>query len=112
MNIEEYWVEIATLFFAVIALILSLVLHNPIASTITVLLSGFIAGRVFFLKFRKQLIFPFIIIIVGFLVGFLVGSFWTSRALLLIIFGVSWWGSYELHEKKYIPILKKADFDK
>ena len=109
---DERWVETFALFFIVIGFIFSVILRNAFFSHITVIIAGIVAGRVFYLKRFKEPIFPFVIIIIGFLLGYVIGSFSASRFVTFIFFVLSFIGSYYLHMKKIITIFKNKNFIK
>lgn len=108
----ESWAESLALLFVIMGFILSVLLTNPTFSYITVALSGFIAGRIFYIKHYKEPIFPFILAIIGFLLGYLLGGFWINRVAVLIFFIAATWLSYYLHTKKILVIFKSQGFVK
>ena len=112
IKIDEQWVETFALFFIVLGFVLSILIKNTNLIYLTSLIAGFVAGRVFYLKRFKEPIFPFVIIIIGFLVGYVIGSFSASRVVNLILFALSFAGSYYLHMKKIITIFKSESFIK
>ena len=109
---DENWAETVTLFFAVLGFILSVTLQSVLFSYISIILAGFIAGRSFYIRRFREPILPFVFIILGFLVGYLAGSFWVSRAWLLVAFTLSFGLSYYLHLKKIFIIFKSERFIK
>lgn len=107
---NEYWVETFAIGFILIAFILAVLLANSIAVYITAVFSGFTAARVFYFRRFKEPIFPFIIIIIGFLIGYVMGSFSANRLITLVFFVLAYAGSYYLHQKKIIVIFKSESF--
>jgi hypothetical protein len=112
MKVEEQWVETIAVLLLVSGFIISVLLKNPMVSYASVFLSGFIAGRIYYFKKQKEPIFPFILIISGFLVGYLIGNFWVSRTLTIIFFAIGFGLSYYLHVKKIFVIFKNENFVK
>ena len=112
MKLEEQWAESLAVFFVVLGFIISVLLQSVIFSYISIILAGFLAGRVFYIKRYKEPLFPFVLIIVGFLVGYLVGGFWVSRILSLILFAAALIVSYQLHVKKILVIFKSEKYHK
>jgi len=108
----EHWAEAFALFFLILGLLLAVGLRNPFFSYLTVLLSGALAGRIFYQKRCTEPILPFILVIIGFLVGYLLGSFWTSRILSLLLFAGGFILSYYLHKKEIFVIFKSRGFIK
>jgi len=107
---KEEWVEVLSAFFVVLGFILSILLQSPGFSYITIILSGLMAGRVYYTKRYKEPILPSILIIAGFLVGYLIGSIWISRFWVLVFFLAAFYLSYYLHLKKILVIFKSEDF--
>lgn len=108
----EEWAEAGGLFFMVLGFVLSVLLMVPVLSYISVIIAGFLAGRIYYIKRYSQPIFPFIIMICGFLLGYLLGGFWINRLLVIVLFLGCWWGSYYLHLKKILVIFKSQNFIK
>lgn len=109
-EIDTQWPELFSLAFITLGFILSILLLNPILSYLAILSSGCIAGRTFFLKRHKEPIFPFILIIVGFLLGYVLGSFWANRLFIIIFFVIGFYLSYYLHMKKFFAIFKSQSY--
>jgi ABC-type spermidine/putrescine transport system permease subunit I len=112
MKLESGWAEIFALFFLLGGFYLSVLLHNPIYSYITIFLSGFIAARFFYFRRYAEPIFPFVLIIAGFLLGYLIGSIWVSRLFVLVFFVLGYGLSYYLHQKKILGKFKSELFVK
>ncbi len=112
MKIEEYWVETLTMVFILVGFVISLLLVSHSIAYFIVLLSGFLAGRIFYMKRFKEPIFPFVVMIVGFLFGYLLGGFGMSKVWIVVLFLVSWGISYYLHKAKIIKIFKSKNFIK
>ena|SRR3989338_3558252 len=107
---EEQWAEALSLFFLFIGFIVAVLLQSAFLSYLSVLLAGFMAGRILYSKRHHQPILPFVLMIVGFLVGYLVGNFWASRFWTLVFFCFGYVVSYYLHEKKILVIFKSESF--
>ncbi|MBU0460107.1 MAG: hypothetical protein KKH52_02325 [Nanoarchaeota archaeon] len=112
LKVEERWMEELFLVFLVVGFILSVLLNNAVLSYLCVLFGGAVAGRIYYFKYQKEPIFPFILIIIGFLLGYLIGSIWTSRVLAFIFFGIGFGISYYLHLKKILVRFKSKSFVK
>jgi len=74
---------------------------SAVISYIVVFLSGMIGGRLLYER-KKKLIFPYYIIIVGFLIGYVIGTFYGSRQIIVVLFILGILLSYHLHNKGYI----------
>jgi len=108
----EEWPEALTMVFIVLGFALAILLQSPAFAYFTTIISGALAGRVFYFKRFKEPIFPFIMIIAGFLVGYIVGSFWVNRMAVFMLFALAFIGMYYLHLKKIIGIFKSEEFFK
>ncbi|HIG93892.1 TPA: hypothetical protein HA234_06875 [Candidatus Woesearchaeota archaeon] len=106
------WAELLMLVLIALGFVLSVLLQNASFSYTTILLAGFLAGRIYYLKRFTEPILPFILMIVGFLVGYLIGNFWVSRIWIVILFMLGLGFSYYLHLKKIIVIFKSENFFK
>ncbi len=111
-ELQEEWAELSALFFVVLGFMISVLLRTPAISYLAVLLSGFLAGRICFIERYKQPLFPFILVILGFLTGYVAGSFWTSRFGTIIFFVAGAFVSYRLHKKGIVGTFKNKDFIK
>ncbi len=112
LKLEEQWVEVIALFFTVVGFILAIVLQTALFSYLSLLIAGFLAGRLYYVKRYKEPIFPFVLLMVGFLVGFLLGGFWVNRVWAMVIFTACWLLSYYLHLKEILVIFKSQRFIK
>lgn len=112
MKLEEQWAEALALLFLVLGFFLAVALQSPLFSYVTIFLSGLMAGRVYYIRRYKEPIFPFVLIILGFLLGYFIGGFWVERVVVLVLFAVSAVLSYQLHLKKVITIFKNEGFVK
>lgn len=109
---EKDWAELFTLSLILLGFFLAILLHSPILSYLFIICAGFLAGRVYYIKRRKEPLLPFVLMILGFLAGYFLGSFWVSRTLIIIFFILSMYISYKLHVKKIITIFKSQNYIK
>jgi len=109
---DEQWAEVLAIFFLALGFIISILLHSALFTFLSVIIAGFLAGRIYYLRRFSEPIFPFVLIIIGFLVGYLLGSFWGSRFWSLVFFAISFGISYYLHLKKFFAIFKSENFIK
>ena len=112
MKLEEQWPELFFVAFIVVGFIIAVALRNSIFSYFSVFCGGFLAARVYYQKKMKEPIFPFILIIIGFLVGYLIGGIWVSRLLILLFFALGFVISFYLHRKKFLVIFKSENYIK
>lgn len=107
---SKKWGEILTLLFLVLGFIISVLLQSALISYLSIVVAGFLAGRIYYIKRYKEPILPFVFIILGFLVGYLIGSIWVNRIMILILFAITFWGSYYLHVHKIVTVYKQEPF--
>lgn len=110
--LQETWAETLAAVLILVGFFVSLLLTNAFLVYAVILLSGFLAGRVFYIKRFKEPVFPFILMIVGFLFGYVLGSVWASRFWTVVFFVIGFAVSYFLHLKKILVIFKKEEFIK
>ena len=98
------WAEIFFLFLIVIGFLISITIRNALLSYVVIFCVGLMGGRLVAKKIKKQPVFPYFLIILGFLVGFLIGTFTikVSRILLILLFVIGGITSYIIHRKGYI----------
>ena len=111
-NLDEQWAEVLTILFLALGFVIAVLLQSALFTFLSVIVAGFLAGRIYFSRRFSEPIFPFVMIIVGFLVGYLLGSIWASRIWILIFFALSFGLSYYLHLKGIFAIFKSEGFVK
>ncbi len=109
---HEEWVQVSATFFLVIGFIIAILSHYALFSYLAIIISGFIAGRLYYLQRFRNPILPSILIITGFVLGYLLGTIWASRVWTLIAFFLAFGISYQLHLKKIITIFKSEHYIK
>ena len=98
------WPEMFFILLIIIGFILSIFIRNAIFSYVIVFAVGLMTGRLIGMRMKKKPMFPYFLIILGFLIGFLLGSFTIqiNRILLIIIFIIGVGISYYVHRKGYL----------
>ncbi len=109
-HLQEQWAETLTVFFLALGFVFAVLLRNDFLSYSSIFLSGSLAGRIYYIKRYKEPIFPFILIIIGFLLGYIIGSVWVSRVAVFLFFVLGFGLSYYLHLKKIFVIFKSENF--
>jgi hypothetical protein len=109
---DEQWAEALTILFLAIGFIIAILLRSAFFTYLAVIICGALAARLYYLRRYSEPVFPFILMIVGFLVGYFLGTFWASRFWILVFFLISFGVSYYLHLKKILVMFKKEDFIK
>ena len=109
---EEQWAEVLTILFLALGFVIAVLLQSALFTFLSVIIAGFLGARVYYMKRFSEPIFPFVLIIIGFLVGYLLGSFWASRLWVLVFFALSFALSYYLHLKGIFVTFKSEKFIK
>ncbi len=112
MFLHESWAETLAVVLVLVGFFISLLLKSAGLVYFVVILAGFLAGRVFYIKRYKEPVFPFILMIVGFLFGYVLGSIWASRFWTTVLFVMGFGVSYFLHLKKILVIFKSEEYIK
>jgi len=95
------WAEFFFFVLMIIGFIISIIAPSAVISYIVVFLSGMIAGRLLYDR-KKKLIFPYYIILIGFIIGYVIGTYYGSRKVVIVLFVLGILLSYHLHNKGYI----------
>jgi len=98
------WAEFFFLVLMLAGFIIALFSPSAFISYIVVFLSGMIGGRLLYLR-KGNLVFPYYIILAGFLLGYLIGTFYGSRKVVIVLFVLGVLFSYHLFNKGYIKDL-------
>jgi hypothetical protein len=109
---ERKWPETISLLLLIVGFLVSALLTSVFLSYLTIFLSGFFAGRVYYDKKHSDPIFPFVLMIVAFIVGYWAGAIFVNRFWVLIFFSIGFGISYYLHLKKILVIFKSENFVK
>ena len=65
---DEQWVEVFALVFIVLGFMIAVLLQNPLWSYASVFCSGFVGGRVYYLKRYHEPILFFLVLVLRFLI--------------------------------------------
>lgn len=109
---KEQWPELFTFVFLILGFVIAVLLRNAFWSYLSVFMSGFVAGRVYYLKHATEPLLPFLLMMSGFLLGYFLGAVWINRIFVLVLFLLGGALSYYLHLKKIIVIFKNEPFIK
>ena len=104
------YAEILAGIFLFLGFFISTSTVNPVFGVISIFIAGFIAGRVYYFKRKKDPILPYILVIAGFVVGFLMGNIWSSRLIVLLFFAIGFGLSYWLYMKNILVSFKSENF--
>jgi len=95
------WAELFAFLVLIIGFIISILIQNKVFNGIVAFLVGFGSGRLIFTQRRKGM-FPYFLVIIGFLLGFMLGSYYMNRGIILILFVSAIIISYYIHSKGYL----------
>lgn len=102
---EFYWKNWAEVFFVLLLLIgflASITVRNVAVGYIIILCAGLMAGRVFAQTVKRQPLFPYFLIILGFLIGYLLGAYYLNKKIIILLFVIGIILSYIIHKKGWI----------
>ncbi len=103
-SVYKDWAEIVSLFLLILGFFLSVSSESTLVTYIILTLCGFLVGRIYYFR-RRNIKFPFYLIIAFFLIGYIIGVKMRDRGGVLLIFFFFFTGAYigyTLHEKKYL----------
>ena len=102
-DVWKNWSEIVAVALLVIGFVLAISMQNAFFVYIVIFIAGLMAGRYYFSKIGRQPLFPFFLIIIGFLLGYVLGTFNANRTIVMLLFFIGWVISHIAHKKGYIP---------
>ena len=106
----EHWAEVLAAILLLIGFFIALIFQSPVIHYITIFLAGVLCGRILYEKHKTQPIFPYILMIIGFLLGFMLGAITANKFAITLIFLVACAGSYWAHKRGYLEIFKTEGF--
>jgi uncharacterized membrane protein YfcA len=101
------WAEVCFVVLLLIGFFVSIAMPNPWINYFIIFLAGLLAGRWIYKKKGRQPLFPFFLIIVGFLFGYMLGAYPLARVnakVIAILFIVGVIIGYYIHKKGYIKV--------
>jgi len=98
------WAEVFVVILIMVGFLISISIHNSLLSYFAIFLSGLMAGRFLAKKIKKQPLFPYFLIIIGFLLGYLLGTVFLeiNKKMLVLLFIIGGVVSFYIHKKGYI----------
>jgi len=108
----EHWAETLAAALLLVGFFIALIVRSQFMHYVVILIAGLLCGRVLYDKHRVQPIFPFVLIVVGFLLGYMLGAIAASKLALTILFLIGLTVSYQLHKRGYIGFFKSHGFIK
>jgi len=110
--VHHHWAEALAVILLLLGFFVALVIQSPFLHYFTIFLAGGLAARVMYEKHRRQPIFPFIFIIIGFVLGFMLGAISANKFIILVAFFIGYIASYWAHKKGHFSFFKEAGFIK
>lgn len=99
------WAEIVFFILLVIGFLFSLAAPSAVLSYLIIFFAGMMGGRLIYGR-KKSMVFPYLLILVGFLAGYLIGSRYGDWLVITILFVLGSILSYYLHEQGFIKGLR------
>ncbi len=111
-KINEYWLETGMGIIALIGLALAVSLEKNWMIYTLAGLTGFLAGRYFYVQkfIEKGFLMPNLLLSFGFIIGFTLGSFEASRKAVVFLFVVFYLASYFAHKQQLFRIFQTEGF--
>jgi len=100
MNVSN-WVEISAFILLIVGFIFSLAAPSAVLSYLIIFFIGMMGGRLIYTR-KKSMVFPYVLILIGFFLGFLIGARYGSWLIITILFVLGSIFSYYLHEEGYV----------
>jgi len=101
----SHWGEVLFLSLLVIGFILSIAAPSAVISYIMIFVVGLMSGRLVYER-KKKLIFPYVLIIIGFIIGYIIGAFYGNKMTILTLYLIGIWIGYQIYNKGVIHDLK------
>lgn len=96
------WPEVSAVVLLIAGFLISISVSSSSSAYLVVFVSGIFAGRYFFSKLQGKTLFPFFLIIVGFIFGYVLGSFSANRIAVTGLFLSGWTISHKIHKQRII----------
>lgn len=98
------WAEVFIIILIMVGFLLSISIRSAGISYFIVFVAGLMAGRVIAKRVGRQPLFPYFLIIIGFLLGYLSGAlaFEINKKALILLFAAGGAISFYVHKKGYI----------
>ncbi len=95
------WAEIVAFILLIIGFLFSLAAPSAVLSYLIIFFAGMMGGRLVYSR-KKRMVFPYLLILVGFLLGYLIGSRYGDWLVIVVLFVLGSILSYYLHEQGFI----------
>ena len=96
------WAEYGFIIIILLGFALAISMRNPWLVYAVIFCAGMMSGRFIFERQGKQPLFPYLMILFGFLVGYLLGSFAYNKFAIVFLFVLGSVLSYYIHKEGYL----------
>lgn len=99
--LEKNWMEFWSVVLMALGLVLALFTSSAAINYFLVLVSGMFAGRIIYER-QHKIVFPYYVIIAGFLIGYLIGMRYGNRVAVAILFMAGGIISFRMFQKNVV----------
>lgn len=99
------WGEFLFFVLLVIGFLLSLLAPSAVISYIMVFVVGIMSGRLLYER-KNKLVFPYYLIIIGFIIGYILGAYYGDKMTILTLYVLGTFAGYQLYNKGIIHDFK------
>ena len=103
-SVYKDWAEIVSILLLIVGFLVSITAKTVFLAYVILIICGFLVGRVFYFR-KKNVRFPFFLIVAFFIVGYFIGMRITERGgffICFLLFFIGAYLSYVLHKKRYL----------
>ena len=99
------WGEFLFFVLLVIGFILAIASPSAVISYMVIFIVGLMSGRLLYER-KNKLVFPYALIIIGFIIGYILGAFYGNKMTILTLYLIGIWIGYQIFNKGIIHDLK------
>jgi hypothetical protein len=99
------WGEFLFFVILVIGFILAIASPSAVISYLVIFIVGLMSGRLLYER-KNKLVFPYTLIIIGFIIGYILGAFYGNKMTILTLYLIGIWIGYQIFNKGIIHDLK------
>lgn len=99
------WVEFWFFVTLVAGFIIAILSGSAVISYLMIFICGLMSGRLIFERHEK-LVFPYYLIIIGFLLGFIIGTPWGNNEIIVILYILGILLGYEVVSKGWLQDIR------
>lgn len=99
------WAEVIFIIILIIGFLISIAATSAVISYMVIFVVGIMSGRLVYER-KNKLIFPYTLIIIGFIIGYILGAFYGNKATILVLYLIGIWVGYQIFDKGIIHDLK------